>query len=170
MDVKWDPKVGGTTPHTDTALLKDGLPTKSAPTSAARPEAMERPKTLPLPDAAQTHPSRTSTATRPSALEIDVDRLRALLSLGSIANRLKAADQALALAASSRMRRSRGARALAIELCDDVAASVDERHGLAVRLKELLTAEGDLHDTSAEGTLRACRRLVDLLDEESKRP
>jgi hypothetical protein len=165
MDVKWDPKVGGTPPHTDAATTRDSLATRTEPSPTA-PAAMEKPRTMPLPDAAQTHPSRTSAATRPSALELEVDGRKASLHTGSRASRLKAAGQALGLAASSRFRRSRGARALGVELCDEVADTIEERQELAARLKELLLAEGDLHETSAESTLRACRRLVDLMDDD----
>ncbi len=84
------------------------------------------------------------------------------------ADKLAAGKQALALAASYPMRRSRGARRMAIELCEDIAKDVEELEELANKLAVVLTAEGDLHEVSAEATLRACATLARLFGHEDE--
>jgi hypothetical protein len=165
MGIDGIPKVKGGAPTTEPA---SGPATHAGrKTAGPAPEAMEKPPALSQPDAASTHPVRQAPLGKPSALhERELADLRQSLRAGGAA-KLAAAKQALALAASYRMRRSRGARRQALELCADVATEVEELAELARALTVVLSAEGDLHETSAEATLRACRALVDILGDRS---
>ncbi len=127
----------------------------------AAPEAMEKPPKISEPAPASTHPVHPAPSAKPQLHDRELARLRA--ALRTTGKQLDAGKQALALAAGYRMRRSRGARRQALELCAEVAAEVEELAELARALTTVLAAEGDLHETSAEATLRACRALVDVI-------
>jgi hypothetical protein len=137
---------------------------KPAVVPAQTPAAMEKPATLATPQPAPTQPAPGATAGRSSPLDQEVERLREALR-GRGAGRTAAAHQALALAGSFRLRRSRGARKLGLELCEAAAEAEPELAPLARELSRVLVAEGELFELTAEGTLRACRALVDIIEE-----
>lgn len=62
------------------------------------------------------------------------------------------------------MRRSRGARKQAADLCEEVTDAVPELAAEAERLRDVLHAEGLLHELRAESTLEACLLLVRVLE------
>lgn len=167
MAIRWVPTVDGAKPATTTS---GQLPTSAArkrasgQKTALTPSAMDKPPMLSTPKPAGAHPSQQHAASKPVLFEREIARLRQALKTKG-ATRSAAADQALALCATYGMRRSRGARRQAIDLCDDVADMVDEGEPMARQLRDLLQAEGDLQEVSADGTLRACRALIDLLEE-----
>ncbi len=75
-----------------------------------------------------------------------------------------AAQQAMRHLMKYALRRSKGARKRALGLCDAICDEAPENEELAGQLKEILLAEGELQEVSPEGTLRACKRLVELLN------
>ncbi|MBI5508806.1 MAG: hypothetical protein HY903_08645 [Deltaproteobacteria bacterium] len=164
MSIRIDPKAAQTEGVESPAPRAEGAAPAHAKPAASLP-TMDRPPALPEPDAAFSHPARRHTAPHPPALAAEVERMIAALQRGTRKSRLEAARRALALAASYPLRRSRGARALALELCDAVAA-VDGEREAAEKLKLLLEAEGELHDTAAASTLAACRHLIHYLERE----
>ncbi len=161
------------TPKTGPRVALPAEPATATPTSnatrtpapAATPQAMEKPPSLGAPEASLTHPARQVGDARQPALEEQVGELRAALRRKG-PHRAGAAAEALALAGSFRLRRSRRGRQLALELCAEAAEADEALATLADRLARLLAAEGDIHELSPEGTLRACRALIELCEEE----
>jgi UDP-N-acetylmuramoylalanine-D-glutamate ligase len=168
MEINWDPKVKGAGPGAEPQTSPADSPKRDAE-PARQPEAMEKPRMLQTPQRADTHPARRQQAARPAPFETRIQQLEQALRRSG-PKQADAATQALALAASYGMRRSRGGRRQAIELCEQVAEAVEAYAELAERLAIVLRAEGDLHETTADGTLRALRDLVGLVadDEESE--
>ncbi|MBI3178488.1 MAG: tetratricopeptide repeat protein, partial [Deltaproteobacteria bacterium] len=113
---------------------------------------------------APTHPSRPGPAAQPSRLDHEIERLRQALRAGAEA-RLIAAKQALALASSYPLRRSRGARRTGVALSEEVATEAPELAAVAQQTAAWLHAEGDLMETSGEATVRACRHFIELADQ-----
>ena len=163
MSIDGIPKVKGGPPTSETPASKHTKPETEKPKTPL--EAMDKPtKAVSEPDRAELHPSRQAPAGKPQLFEKEAAELRRMLKAAGQA-RLDGAAKALALCASYRMRRSRGARRRALELCDDVAENVEEYEELAKKLHTILEAEGDLHDLSADATLRACKALVEIIDD-----
>lgn len=162
--IKWDPKVRPSA----APMAADGSAPAGAPPSRAAAVPLpvaDKPSGLEAPAHARTHPSRLAPPTEPAAIERAVERLRHELR-GARAARLTAAAEALALTTSYAMRRARGSRRLAAELCNDVAVALPEEAPAMERLRQVLASEDALQETTEEATLRACRLLVDLLLEE----
>ncbi len=164
MPVKWDPKVTGPLPPAVLEQLRRperADPGKSIP-AAAEPSLPDRGPTTsdaPRPRPSQSGPERT-------ALDKRADEVSA--TLRAAGDKSRAGREALAFSASYAMRRSRGARRRALELCDEVADEAPELVPLAGQLRVVLLAEGALHETTGEATLRACRALVRLLEREEE--
>ena len=57
---------------------------------------------------------------------------------------------------------------MALDLCQEIAEFVEELEELAKKLAIILRAEGDLHEVSKHATLRACKNLINLIEDESK--
>lgn len=176
--VSWDSKIKERLPSRDTSLQTE----ESAPSLAQKAggkasdqktsevpleQDATRPKPPPKPERAKLHPVNIGPkGTRP-VFEKEVVRLRALI-LGNNPTKLTAAAEALILCASYKMRRSKGARHMAVELCHEVAEEVSEFSVLATQLSSILEAEGDLHEVSARATLRACKKLIELIEAEGE--
>ncbi len=166
MTIHWEPKVGAR-PVVATPETAQPRGRGTAPINHPPEEAISRPVALPQPQTAQLHPLKSHAAPHAKGLDNEVHALMAGLTTGSPTARKHQGEQALALAASYRLRRSRGACALATELCDAVAEHLPELANTASTLKRILTAEGELHDTSAASTLAGCRHLIELLEAEA---
>ena len=162
MSIRFDPKVGGALPTsgtTDTGATEPGR----APARRDL-EAMDKPKGLGTPDSARNRPDPGRAANREPELKQMVAQLRAALQ-GDPAQRLAAAHAAMAQCAAYSLRRSRGARQNAIDLCDQITEDVPELAGAARLLKGTLAAETLLQDNSAESTLRAVQSLMQMLQQ-----
>ncbi len=174
MTIRWAPKVDGAKPAATTIgaqTTRTARQRVSTQKSTPAPADIGEPQRLATPETAGAHPSRQQAASKPALFEREIARLRQALKAKG-ATRSAAAVQALALCATYGMRRSRGARRQAIDLCNDVAETADDGEDIdavAHQLRALLQAEGDLQEVSADGTLSACRTLIDLLDKKGER-
>jgi tetratricopeptide (TPR) repeat protein len=141
----------------------------SEPAPPVEPRAMEPPRRLAEPQASAVHPSRQAFHETTSALGREVERLRAALA-GPVAGRSAAAHAALALCRRYAIRRSRGARRLAVGLLDEVEAAGAEHASEARALSTLLTAEGALHELDPDASGRALTAIVGFLDRAEHEP
>ncbi|MBI3179186.1 MAG: hypothetical protein HYZ27_05965, partial [Deltaproteobacteria bacterium] len=122
MSVRWDPKIKSVTAQAGTP----SAPRETTPTKAGtHVEPPLKPGEPREPGPAPTHPSRPGPAAQPSPLDHEIERLRQALRAGAEA-RLIAAKQALALALSYPLRRSRGARRTGVALSEEVATEAPE--------------------------------------------
>ncbi|MEK7704709.1 MAG: hypothetical protein AAB426_07085, partial [Myxococcota bacterium] len=133
--------------------------------SAHTAAAIERPEGVEPPRPSKMHPSRRGPDAAASRLEQRVESVRDALR-GEQTSRARAAREALTLAASYPMRRSRGARKQAGLLCDEVGEVSPEHAEDSHRLRDILRAEGLLHELRADATLEACLALVRMLENE----
>lgn len=93
---------------------------------------------------------------------LECSRLEALIRAGG-PGVSAAAHEAMRHIMKYTLRRSKGARKSGLNLCDAISEEAPDCAELAGQLKEVLMAEADLQEVSADGTLRACKRLVALL-------
>src|SRR5688572_13501623 len=135
---------------------------------ATRPKPAATLPDLPAAKPASTEATRPAPSATPgerTTFDKKADQLEAALK-GPEPKR--AASTALAFCAGYGARRSRGARKRALDLCDAVAdGSLDELSDLAAKLRVVLQAEGALHELSGDGTLRAARLLIDVVEDDA---
>ena len=109
---------------------------------------------------------RPTGASQTSPLHKQTEALLRQLRAGEIDARKTALIQAIALATSYPLRRSRGSRGKAIELCDAALETATEETATLELLREVLLADGDLQEMTAAATLNACYRLMALLNDD----
>lgn len=161
MAIRIDPVVSAAIPR---ELLQESSGVSDVAVRPHQVAAMDRPAGLVAQTAPSTKPQPSGGERSLSKIEQEAVRLRAALKAGG-AGAVLAAREALALASSYAMRRSRGARRHALDLCEQVAASVPERADHATKLQHVLLAEAYLHQNDAASALRAVRALMLMLSD-----
>ncbi|MBN1961751.1 MAG: hypothetical protein JW841_12475 [Deltaproteobacteria bacterium] len=179
MVVRWDQKPPTNAGSGPVAIPTEQPPKESAtvkpqittPTPASTPapqlplateklaQDTPRPKYEPPPTTSIMAHAFSSSA---SALDKMTEKLRISLARTSAHSHERAtmARAILVLCRSYAVRRSRGARKMALGLLDEI---VDDDPN-AETLATLLTAEGELHELGAEATASALARLVNMLE------
>lgn len=165
MGIEQIPKVQGTTKKEKPALAeKKGDESKAkAKLDSVAPDPPRQ--VVKEPSTARLHPQKPGPTSGRKPFEKQVEQLKTALRTQRTAN-ADIAKQALALCMQYCLRRSRKTKQIGIALCDDVVECCDDNETieLAKQLKCVLTAEADLHEVSADSTLRALAALMDVVD------
>ena len=165
MSIGWDPKVsrvGNPTPVSENQGSQEAQKTSNPSQSLKEPPIKGQP--LETPQHAKISPEKSDQGPKTDALQKELGALKTALR-GPKNDRLSAAQTAIALAFSYKMRRNRSARRQAINLLEQVSGALPEMAEATNRLKGLLEAEGLLQENAEEATLQACQKLIELLSE-----
>ena len=163
MSIGWDPKIS----RTDNTTPVDTNESTQNTTEAAKiAKSLKEPpvqgKPLETPQHAKISPEQSDRGPKSDALEKELRTLKEGLR-GPKNDRLSAAQTALALAFSYKLRRNRSARRQGLQLLEQVIAALPEMRESIDQLKTLLRAEGLLQENSENATLEACQNIIELL-------
>jgi hypothetical protein len=165
VSVRWDPRIRGVPQPSDAEGNPNVGISKKVLEPTTHPETMGHSRCVPDNPPVEIPGTHSNLTYAISVIETEVAHLRRLLITGSKRARRSAATLALKFCSSYKARRSRGARNLALALCEDIAETLQDDRDLALKMHTILAAEGDLHEVSAEGTLRACFVLTRFFEE-----
>ncbi len=163
MSIGWDPKIS----RVDSTSQSAGAePVKAEQNPPKSPESFDAPplqgKPIKTPEHAKISPEKSDRGPKSDALEKEMGALKTALR-GPKNDRLSAAQTAIALAFSYKLRRNRSARRQGLQLLEDVGSALPEMNDAIQQLRSLLEAEGLLQENSENATLEACQRIIELL-------
>ena len=165
MSIGWDPKISRVDP---TSKNESAEPAKADHTAPKALESFKAPplpgKPIDTPEHAKISPEKSDRGPKSDALEKEMGTLKAALR-GPKSDRLSAAQTAIALAFSYKLRRNRSARRQGLQLLEQVGSALPEINEAMQQLKSLLEAEGLLQENSENATLEACQRIIELLSQ-----
>jgi tetratricopeptide (TPR) repeat protein len=162
--------LGPIKPASQPTDTKEVTPTKQIKSPAPKAEAMEAPKPLAQPQAPKSRP-RPDDGPRKQvtpSFQMQAQKLRQAIRAQAAKTQRQAKDglskEVMRACMSFAFRRSRGARKVALDLCDECSAAPDNDLPHYANLKGILQAESLLHQLSSEGTLKALAKLIAVLE------